>query len=61
MTSNIQDAIANAFSNLAESAPQVYDYWVSELYSDEGEILKDQWNESNLQLMEDDVMNLLNN
>jgi hypothetical protein len=58
---NIKDAISNAFSNLAESAPQVYDYWVSELYDVNGEILEDQWNENTLRMMEDDVMNLLNN
>lgn len=57
---NINEAISNAFSNLAEVAPQVYDYWISELYTVDGDIIADEWNESNLNLMEKDVMNLSN-
>ena len=57
----IQDAISQAFYNLSQHNQMIYDYWVSELYDENGEILEDQWNASNLKLMEDDVMNLLNN
>ena len=57
----IQDAISQAFYNLSQHNQMIYDYWVSELYDVNGEILEDQWNASNLKLMEDDVMNLLNN
>lgn len=57
---NINEAISNAFSNLAEVAPQVYDYWISELYTVDGDIIAEEWNESNLNLMEKDVMNLSN-
>lgn len=57
---NINEAISNAFSNLAEVAPQVYDYWISELYTVDGDIIAEEWNESNLNLMEKDVINLSN-
>ncbi len=57
---NTNEAISNAFSNLAEVAPQVYDYWISELYTVDGDIIAEEWNESNLNLMEKDVTNLSN-
>ena len=52
----INDAISNAFANLAELNEQVYDYWVSELYSVDGDLIDEVWNEETLQKMEDDVM-----
>jgi hypothetical protein len=52
------DAISAAFSNLSELSAQVYDYWISELYDNDGDINLPQWNEQNLKLMEDDVMQL---
>ena len=57
---NINEAISNAFSNLAEVAPQVYDYWISELYTVDGDIIAEEWNESSLNLMEKAVINLSN-
>jgi len=35
----------------------LYDYWLLELYDEEGEIISEQWNDHNLKLMENDVMN----
>ena len=35
----------------------LYDYWLTELYDEEGDIISEQWNDCNLKLMEDDVMN----
>jgi hypothetical protein len=52
----INDAISNAFANLAELNEQVYDYWVSELYNVDGDLIDEVWNEETLRKMEDDVM-----
>jgi hypothetical protein len=52
----IMDAIAKAFSNLSNLSEQCYDYWLSELYAEDGEMILTEWNESNLQVMEKDVM-----
>lgn len=53
----LNDAISLAFYNLAQSNQMLYDYWLSELYDEDGEIISEQWNDRNLKLMEDDVMN----
>ena len=53
----IQDAINNAFSNLGELNAMLYDYWLSELYDDDGDFIVENWNEHTVKLMEDDVMN----
>jgi hypothetical protein len=52
----INDAIALAFLNLSELNESLYDYWISELYTVDGNFIEDSWNESNLKKMEDDVM-----
>lgn len=52
----INDAINNAFANLADLNASLYDYWLSELYDEEGDLIPDAWNEDNLNLMETDVM-----
>lgn len=52
----INDAISNAFANLADLNASLYDYWLSELYDEEGDLIPDAWNEDNLNLMETDVM-----
>jgi hypothetical protein len=59
ISSEIGDAISLAFYNLSQHNQMLYDYWLSELYDEEGEIIVDQWNQRNLKLMEDDVMNQL--
>jgi len=53
----LNDAISIAFYNLANSNQMLYDYWLLELYDEEGEIISEQWNDHNLKLMENDVMN----
>lgn len=53
----INDAINLAFGNLAETNQMLYDYWISELYAEDGDLVCEQWNAENLKLMEDDVMN----
>ena len=58
MTTN--EAISAAFSNLSQFDTLVYDYWVGVMYTQDGEIKEDQWNEKNLKFMEDDVMQLSN-
>jgi hypothetical protein len=55
--SELYDAIALAFYNLSQVNEMLYDYWLAELYDGEGEIISERWNERNLILMEDDVMN----
>jgi hypothetical protein len=54
----ITDAISAAFDNLSELSAQVYDYWISELYDDEGDLIAENWSEKSLKLMQDDVRNL---
>lgn len=61
ISAELGDAISIAFYNLAQHNQMLYDYWLSELYDEEGNIIVDQWNASNLKLMEVDVMHLLNN
>ena len=53
----INDAIALAFYNISQLSEQLYDFWLSELYDAQGEMIVTEWNERNLKLMEDDVMN----
>lgn len=52
----INEAINNAFGNLAECNAMLYDYWISELYDDEGDMIEKQWCEATLNQMEKDVM-----
>lgn len=56
MTSEITHSISSAFENLSHLNQMVYDYWVSELYDDEGNMIVDMWNEDTLKQMETDVM-----
>ncbi|NBW23236.1 MAG: hypothetical protein EBR82_86360 [Caulobacteraceae bacterium] len=53
------DKISAAFCRLSELSQHVYDYWLSELYDDEGAMVVDQWNNETLSMMEDDVMQQL--
>ena len=34
----------------------IYDYWISELYDEEGNIVWEMWNEETVKLMEEDVL-----
>ena len=47
----LYDAISIAFYNLAQVNQMIYDYWLMELYDEEGEIIAEQWTEENLNLM----------
>jgi len=53
---DINNAISQAFLNLSELNQMVYDYWVSELYTVDGNFVEAEWNEKTLSQMEDDVM-----
>jgi len=55
---NVSASITNAFENLSELSSQVYEYWLSELYTEDGDIIPEQWNEATLKMMENDVMQL---
>lgn len=54
----VSDAISAAFANLSELSAQVYDYWITQLYDDKGDMIAEEWNEQTLNMMEDDVMQL---
>ena len=60
ISAEVGDAISLAFYNLSQRNQMLYDYWLSELYDENGEMILEAWNESNLKLMEDDVMNEVN-
>jgi len=34
----------------------IYDYWISELYDEEGNVVWEMWNEETVKLMEEDVL-----
>ena len=50
------DAISRAFSNLAESNQMLYDYWISELYDEDGDFVLNKWNSETVKQMEMDVI-----
>ena len=52
----INGAISQAFANLSNLNEQVYDYWISELYDLNDNIIAEKWNEQTLYEMETDVM-----
>ena len=52
---SVFDAISQAFINLGDLSAQVYDYWISELYTEDGDLDWNKWNEESLRLMELDV------
>jgi hypothetical protein len=54
----LTDAISTAFDNLSELSAQVYDYWITQLYDEEGDMIAEEWNQETLKMMEDDVMQL---
>ena len=52
----VNDAISQTFLNLSTLNESLYDYWISELYTVDGDFIEEAWNESTLKKMEDDVM-----
>ena len=57
----INVAIQTALDNLVNSNRNLYDYWISELFSDaNGDYLDESaWNENNVALIEKDVMTVI--
>jgi len=52
----IDNAINAAFGNLADLNEMLYDYWISELYDEEGDMVDAMWTEETVREMEKDVM-----
>jgi len=52
----IDNAINAAFSDLSNLNEQLYDYWIAELYDEEGDLVDGMWTEETLREMEKDVM-----
>jgi hypothetical protein len=52
----IINAISNAFNSLSDLNEMIYDYWISELYTEDGDMIDEMWNEDTLNQMETDVM-----
>ena len=52
----INDAISQAFMNLAPLNEDLYDYYVNRLYTVDGDFVEAEWNEVTLSEMEEDVM-----
>ena len=52
----INTAISHAFENLSTVNVDLYDYWMNVLYTVNGDFVKEEWNEDNLNKMEKDVM-----
>ena len=46
------NGIAQAFIDLGDLSAQVYDYWISELYTEDGDLDWSKWNEESLRSME---------
>jgi hypothetical protein len=55
-TAAIHNAISEAFSNLSNLNEQLYDYWIAELYDEEGDLVEGMWTEETVREMEKDVM-----
>jgi len=55
-TAAIHNAISEAFGNLADLNGMLYDYWISELYDEEGDLVEEMWTEETVKEMEKDVM-----
>jgi hypothetical protein len=55
-TAAIHNAISEAFGNLADLNEMLYDYWISELYDEEGDMVDAMWTEETVLEMEKDVM-----
>ena len=56
---NVNEQISNEFANLSELSGQIYDYWISELYDEDGDMILTEWNEETLNMMREDVSYLV--
>ena len=52
----IHTKINESFYHLSQINAMIYDYWISELYDEEGNIVWEMWNEETVKLMETDVL-----
>ena len=48
--------ICDSFNNLSNLNQQLYDFWISELYNEEGDLVEEMWSEETAREMEKDVM-----
>ncbi len=48
--------ICDSFNNLSNLNQQLYDFWISELYNEEGDLVQEMWSEETAREMEKDVM-----
>jgi len=55
----INDALMNALRSLYETNQMLHDYWMSELWDENDNPIGENWNENNVRLMENDVMQQL--
>jgi len=54
--SELTAAIYQGLENLIESNQMLHDFWVSELFTDEGDVIIEKWNGDTLAMIEKDVM-----
>lgn len=54
--SELVAAIYQGLENLIETNQMLHDYWVSELFTDEGDVITEMWNGDTLDMIEKDVM-----
>jgi len=49
-------AIYQGLENLIDTNQMIHDYWVSELFTVEGDVIHEAWNADTLAMIEKDVM-----
>ena len=54
--SELVAAIYQGLENLIETNQMIHDYWVSELFTAEGDVITEMWNGDTLDMIEKDVM-----
>ena len=52
---NVNEQISTAFANLSELSGMHYDYWISRLYDEDGDMIEDEWSNVTLTEMQFDV------
>ena len=48
--------ICDSFNNLSNLNQQLYDFWISKLYDEDGDLVKEMWTEETATEMYKDVM-----
>ena len=54
--SELVAAIYQGLENLIDGNQMIHDYWVSELFTAEGDVITEMWNGDTLAMIEKDVM-----